>query len=209
MDFAGTDSPITADEYAADAAGDLWIMPFIAGMIVPVYHIEGLGADAPTLIVDRSLLVDIYLGAVNDWSDSKIARLNPGLKSAGVLKGRIRLVLRSGDSGTNSIITDALSQFSRDTPSSSAIFGNTTRDGEWGFLFGTQAAVGWPVYGDECDDNSCITSKVLGTPGAFGLVDLATARDGGLAYARMVNRAGLTVAQEYAITNMSQLMCRN
>ena len=79
VDFAGSDSLLGDEEY--QAGGDLQMYPMLAGAVVPIYNIEGLTADDPTLVLDRQTLADLYLGKITEWNDPAILSLNPDLSS--------------------------------------------------------------------------------------------------------------------------------
>ena len=86
LDFAGSDSLLTEEQYEEDAEGDLKMIPMLAGAVVPVYNLPGTlwtcaGHDCvlwwarsdllpgvlsedPKLVLDRALLVDIFMGMV-------------------------------------------------------------------------------------------------------------------------------------------------
>ncbi|MFN2121124.1 MAG: substrate-binding domain-containing protein, partial [Anaerolineales bacterium] len=58
VDFAGSDSLVSDDEYAAGK--DLQMYPMVAGAEVMIYNIPELDPAGPALTIDRQTLVDIY-----------------------------------------------------------------------------------------------------------------------------------------------------
>src|SRR5512138_1988037 len=71
VDFAGSDSAVTAAEYTAGK--DLQMYPVLAGSVVFIYNLEGVKEGDPALVLDRETLVGIYNGTVKTWNDPKIA----------------------------------------------------------------------------------------------------------------------------------------
>ena len=94
VDFAGSDSLVTDDEYTAGK--DLQMYPMVAGAVVPVYNIDGITS---TIVLDRDTLANIYLAKIAKWNDPAIAKLNPDLASKLPDKA-ITVVHRSDGSGT-------------------------------------------------------------------------------------------------------------
>ena len=181
IDFAGSDSLLTSDEYTA--GGDLQMYPMLAGAVVNIYNIKwaqdiASGTTLPALVLDRQTLVDIYNGKVNKWNDPAIVALNPGL--ANYLPGdSITVVHRSDGSGTTEIFTKALSSFSSD------------------WTAGGAASIEWPVdktgNGIGGKGNQGVAAAVLNTPNSIGYVELSYAVSNKMTYVSMVNKAGKTV----------------
>jgi phosphate transport system substrate-binding protein len=178
VDFAGSDSLLTDDEYSAGK--DLQMYPAVAGAEVMIYNIEGVAADDPPLILDRSSLAAIYNGNITQWNDRAIVALNPGL--AGKLPDKsITAVHRSDGSGTTEIFTRALSSFSDD----------------WKNNVGFGASVEWPVdkagTGVGGKGNQGVAAAVQNTPNSIGYVESSYAIANKLTYAQLINRAGTTL----------------
>jgi phosphate transport system substrate-binding protein len=182
VDFAGSDSLLSADQYTQGV--DLQMVPMLAGAVVPVYNIAfkpvptpAAGQTAitlPKLILDRQTLVDIYNGKVTNWNDPKIAALNPGLV-AYLPDAAITTVHRSDGSGTTEIFTKALTSFSP----------------EW--TAGGAQSVQWPGQGLGGKGNAGVAAAVINTPNSIGYVELSYAISNNMSYAQMVNKAGKTV----------------
>jgi len=182
VDFTGSDSLLTAEEY--QAGEDLQMYPVLAGAVVMIYNLKPAidyahGFQVPTLVLDRQTLVDIYNGKINRWNDPKITALNPQLADY-LPDASITVVFRSDASGTTELFTKALTSFSRD------------------WTAGSAPSVEWPVAkvgnnGIGSKGNQAVTSAVINTPNSLGYVELSYAISNNLPYADMVNRAGKKV----------------
>jgi phosphate transport system substrate-binding protein len=179
VDFAGSDSLLSDDEYTAGK--DLQMYPMLAGAVVLTYNIPELDpASDPALVLDRQTVVDIYSAKITKWNDPAIVALNPDLASK-LPDQSITAVHRSDGSGTTEITTRALSSFSED----------------WKNNVGFGTSVEWPVdkagNGIGGKGNQGVAAAVQNTPYAIGYVELSYAVANNLAYAKMVNKAGKTV----------------
>ena len=181
VDFAGSDSLVTDDEYAAGK--DLQMYPMVAGAEVMIYNIPELDPSSdPALIIDRQTLVDIYMGKVTSWKDPAITALNPDLASK-LPDQSIVVVHRSDGSGTTEIFTRALSSMSDD----------------WKNSVGFGSSVEWPVATSNPSNdvggkgNQGVAAAVQNTPYSIGYVELSYAVANKLNYAQFVNKAGKTL----------------
>jgi phosphate transport system substrate-binding protein len=179
VDFAGSDSLVSDDEYAAGK--DLQMYPTVAGAEVMIYNIPELDPAGPALIFDRETLVDIYSANVTTWNASEITALNPDVAST-LPDQAITAVHRSDGSGTTEIFTRALSSFSDD----------------WKNTVGFGTSVEWPVdkagTGIGGKGNQGVAAAIQNTPYSIGYVELNYAVANGLSYAQFVNKAGKTVS---------------
>ncbi len=184
VDFAGSDSVVTADEYTQGK--DLQMYPMVAGAVVPIYNISfkvGTGTPAPTtpLILDRATLVGIYNAKITTWDDPAIVALNPTLKDL-LPSAKITVVHRSDGSGTTEIFTNALTSFSPD------------------WTAGAGTSVEWPVdkagNGLGGKGNPGVAAVVQNTANSIGYVELDYAIANSITYAQMVNKAGKTVTAD-------------
>ncbi len=173
VDFAGSDSVVTADEYTAGK--DLQMYPMIAGAVVPIYNAEGV---TQTLTLDGTTLAGIYNASITKWNDPAIAALNPGVT---LPDASITAVHRSDGSGTTEIFTNALSSFSSD----------------WKTNVGAGTSVEWPVdkagNGIGGKGNQGVAAAVQNTPNSMGYVELSYAIANKITFANMVNKAGTKV----------------
>lgn len=178
IDFAGSDSLLKDEEYAAGK--DLQMYPMVAGAVVNIYNIAWTTKDAPkaALVLDRETLVGIYNATITKWNDPAIVALNPDLKDA-LPDAPITVVHRSDGSGTTEIFTKALTSFSD----------------KW--TAGGASSVEWPVdkagNGVGAKGNPGVAGAVLNTPNSIGYVELSYAISNKISFASMVNKAGKTV----------------
>ena len=173
VDFAGSDSVVTADEYTAGK--DLQMVPMLAGAVVPIYNVTGV---TKTLTLDGNVLVGIYDAKITNWNDPAIAALNLGIT---LPNASITAVHRSDGSGTTEIFTNALSSFSAD----------------WKTNVGAGTSVEWPVdkagSGVGGKGNQGVAAAVQNTDNSIGYVELSYAIANKIAFANFVNKSGNTV----------------
>lgn len=165
VDFGATDAPMTAPE-VAKAQSTLHHIPTTMGSVVVTFNIPGVN----DLKFTPEVLSGIYMGTINKWNDAKIAALNGGVKLPDT---NITVAYRSDGSGTTSVFTEYLSKVS----------------GEWKSKVGEGKSVKFPV-GLGGKGNEGVTGLVKSTPGAVGYVELAYARQNGLAVAAIRNQKG-------------------
>ena len=181
VDFAGTDSLLTDAQY--QQGGDLQMIPVLAGAVVPIYNIQGIGANDPPLVLDGSTLAGIYAATITKWNDPAITALNPDLASK-LPDASITAVHRSDGSGTTEIVTDALSSFSQ----------------SWADNVGAGPSVEWPVdkagSGIGGKGNQGVAAAVQNTPNSIGYVELSFAVSNNIAFAKMKNAAGNVVTAD-------------
>jgi ABC-type phosphate transport system substrate-binding protein len=96
-DFAGSDSPISADDYIRNA--NLQMMPSIVGAIAVVVNIPAFRDLNTNILLDADLISKIFRGEISDWGDAAIAKYNYGMCQ--YLDGDIEVVYRASKSGTN------------------------------------------------------------------------------------------------------------
>jgi phosphate transport system substrate-binding protein len=176
VDFAGSDSLLKDEEYAAGV--DLQMYPFVAGAVVLIYNIEGLTPEEPSMILDGNTLVGIYNSTIKKWNDPAIMALNPDLKEK-LSDKDIVAVHRADGSGTTEVFTKALTSFS---PAWKA---------------GGASSIEWPVdkagNGVGGKGNPGVAAIVMNTPNSIGYVELSYALQNKIPFTRFVNQAGKTV----------------
>jgi phosphate transport system substrate-binding protein len=148
VDVGASDGPMSDTQLAASKV-KIQHIPTVLGAVVPVYNLPGVGGD---LKFAPDVLADIFLGKINNWSDARIAKDNPGAKLPNT---EIFVVHRSDGSGTSYIFTDYLSKVSAD----------------WKGGPGTGASPSWP-RGIGAKGNEGVAGMVRQTPGALGYVEL-------------------------------------
>jgi len=167
--FGATDAPLKAKDLT-EAGLEQW--PMVMGGIVPVINIDGVKSGE--IVIDGPTLAQIFLGAITNWNDAAIQKLNPKVKLPDLA---IAVVHRADGSGTTFNFTDYLSKVSPD----------------WNSKIGEATSVEWPV-GIGAKGNDGVANNVAGTPGAIGYVEYAYAKQNKLTYADMINQAGKVVA---------------
>jgi phosphate transport system substrate-binding protein len=170
VDFGASDAPMT-DEEMAKLKSPVLHFPTVLGAVVVTYNLPGVyGA----LKLSGPVLADIFLGKITKWSDSRIAALNSGVK---LPASDILVVHRSDGSGTTYIFSDYLAAVSP----------------TWKSAPGKGKELSWPT-GLGAKGNEGVAGQVKQMPGAIGYVELAYAKQNGLAYASIQNSAGSFVA---------------
>ncbi|HVQ99964.1 MAG TPA: phosphate ABC transporter substrate-binding protein PstS [Mycobacterium sp.] len=94
-DFAGSDSPLAADQYPAAkqrcGGADAWNLPVVFGPLAVTYTLH----DVDFLVLDAQTLANIFNGTIKRWDDPAISALNASMPSED-----IHVVYRSDASGT-------------------------------------------------------------------------------------------------------------
>ena len=167
VDFGASDGPMTDEELAKAKGGPILHIPTVMGADVITYNLQGVSRP---LNLTGQVIADIFLGKIKKWNDARLAALNPGVT---LPNQDILVVHRSDGSGTTYIFTDYLTAVSPD----------------WKNGPGRGKEVRWPV-GLGGKGNEGVAGQVKQTPGAIGYVELAYAKQNGLAYAAVQNAAG-------------------
>ncbi|MHB9028124.1 MAG: phosphate ABC transporter substrate-binding protein PstS [Candidatus Latescibacterota bacterium] len=165
VDFGASDAPLTVEEL--NQAG-LVQFPLVMGGVVPVVNIVGIKPGQ--LKLTPALLADIYLGAVKNWNDPAVRKVNPGVN----LPDRaITVVHRSDGSGTTWIFTNYLDKISP----------------AWHSKVGTDKAVNWPA-GVGGKGNEGVAAYVQRLNGSIGYVEFAYALENKMNHTLLQNSAG-------------------
>jgi phosphate transport system substrate-binding protein len=165
VDFGATDGPAT-DEQLAGSKSKLIHIPTVLGAVVPVFNVPGVG----DIRFSSDVLADIYLNKIQNWSDPRIAKDNPGVKLPDL---KIIVVHRSDGSGTTYIFTDYLSKVSK----------------EWAGGPGKGTSPSWPA-GVGGKGNEGVAGLVRQLPGSLGYVELIYALQNKISYGSVKNPAG-------------------
>ena len=150
VDFAGSDAPLTSDQ--AKACGDCVQIPWALGATAIVYNVNGAKQG---LHITGPVLAQIFMGGVTKWDAPALKKLNPGVNLPGE---DIKVVYRSGASGTSYNLTDYLSKVSP----------------AWKSKVGATTTPSFPV-GQGASGSSGEAGTVSRTEGAIGYVDTAFA----------------------------------
>jgi phosphate transport system substrate-binding protein len=167
VDFGAADVPMTDAQLSASKVKIVHI-PTVLGAVVPIFNIKGV----KDLKIGPDVLADIYLGKITSWSDSRLAKDNPGVS---LPNEPIFIVHRAEASGTTFIFTDYLAKVSSD----------------WlGTAGAGAAAPSWPV-GIGAKGNEGVAAMVRQVEGAVGYVELIYALQNKINYALVKNAAGV------------------
>lgn len=166
VDFGASDGPMT-DEQIAQAGGRVLHIPMVAGAVVPVYNLPGVGQG---LNFTPDVLADIFLGRITKWNDPRLSRLNPKANLPGT---DIVVVHRSDGSGTTAIWVNYLSKVSP----------------MWKTRVGEGTSVNWPT-GLGGRGNEGVAGLVRQTPNTLGYVELAYALTNKMTFGSVRNKAG-------------------
>lgn len=172
VDFGASDMPLKKEEL--DQKG-LIQFPAIIGGIVIIVNLNGISQGQ--LILDAKTIAEIYSGQIKNWSDKRIAELNPGLT---LPNKNITVIYRSDASGTTFNFTDYL---------------NKASAGIWKSGIGT--AVSWPkgLTGVGGKGNEGVTAMVRRAPASIGYVEYTYAFQNKLAWTRLRNSEGKVVPE--------------
>ncbi|BCL34835.1 phosphate ABC transporter substrate-binding protein PstS [Nostoc sp. MS1] len=159
------------------------LLPMTAGSIVMAYNLP----DVAELKLPRAVYADILLGNIKTWNDKKIADANPGVN---LPNQPITVVHRSDGSGTTGVFTKHLSAISP----------------TWKSKVGEGKTVNWPV-GVGAKGNEGVTAQIQQTQGAIGYVEYGYAKQNGLKFAELENKAGkfVTPSEESASKTLASV----
>jgi len=169
VDFGASDKPLKPEDL--DAAG-LMQFPMVMGGVVPVMNLPGIAPGQ--LKLTGTQLADIYRGVIRRWDDPLIALTNKGVALPHM---PITVVHRSDGSGTSFLFTSYLAM----------------KAPHWASDVGASDSVQWPT-GVGGKGNDGVAALVKQTPGSIGYVEYAYAKQNGMTYALMQNKAGKFVA---------------
>lgn len=165
VDFGASDAPLTPDQFRA--CGACVQIPWALSATSIAYNVPG----APVhLNLNGKVLSDIFLGKIDNWNSSAIAKLNKG---ANLPDLKITPVFRSDGSGTTYNFTDYLSSVSP----------------EWKSKIGNSTQVSFPA-GVGARGSSGVSGVVSRTEGGITYVDVAYALKNHIKFAAVQNRAG-------------------
>jgi phosphate transport system substrate-binding protein len=165
---------------AASGGGVPFNMPITLGDVVPTFNLPGVSTG---LVFDGDTLAEIYLGTITNWSDARIAALNPGVRLPPL---PITVVHRSDGSGTTTIWTSFLSKVSP----------------TWAERVGFATSVNWPV-GIGGNGNEGVAGVVQNTPGAIGYTSLVYAALNDISYGFVKNRSGNVIEPSLTATSLA------
>jgi phosphate transport system substrate-binding protein len=169
VDFGASDKPLKPDDLSDSG---LVMFPTVIGGVVPVVNLPGVASGQ--LKLTGAQIADIYRGVIKKWNDPLIAKTNPGVNLPNL---PITVVHRSDGSGTSFLFTSYLSM----------------KAPRWAAQVGANDAVQWPT-GIGGKGNDGVAAFVRQTAGSIGYVEYAYAKQNGLTYTLLQNKAGKFVA---------------
>jgi phosphate transport system substrate-binding protein len=169
VDFGATDAPLAEEDLAKN---NLVQFPIVAGAIVVVENVQGLG-NRRRLQINGKTLADIFMGKITRWNDPALAALNAG---ASLPDAPITVVHRSEGSGTTYNFSAYLTKISPD----------------WAAKYGTAKTIGWPV-GAGTEGNQNVANMVGNTPNSIGYVEYGWALAHNMRIATLHDSTGGTV----------------
>src|SRR5712692_4188653 len=163
-DFGAGEAQLTAKERRE---GSLIELPAVLIGIVPIYNLPGVHDD---LRFSGEVLAEVFLGQVENWDDSQIARVNPGVS---LPKLPIKVVYRPAGKGSNYVFSEFLSKASR----------------KFRAQIGVSPSPKWPV-GEPAERSSDMADKVKSETGSIGYVEAQYAVKANIPYGLVLNSAG-------------------
>ncbi|MGH3053989.1 MAG: phosphate ABC transporter substrate-binding protein PstS, partial [Gaiellaceae bacterium] len=168
VDFGASDAPLSSDQ--AKACHGCVMVPWALAATTVSYNVSGVSKP---LRLTGPVIAGMYLGTIKTWNDSRIRKLNPGVKLPSTA---VHPVYRSDASGDTYAFTDFLSRVSP----------------AWKSKVGTGISVSWPT-GSGAPKNSGVAGAVQSSPGSIGYVAIGQAVMSKLHTAAVRNRAGAYV----------------
>ncbi|HLK55862.1 MAG TPA: phosphate ABC transporter substrate-binding protein PstS [Chthonomonadaceae bacterium] len=170
VDFAASDSPLSASEEAA-LPGPVVHIPTVGGAVALAYNLPGING----LKLTGDAVAGIFMGRIKTWNDPAIQASNPGVNLPATV---IHPVHRTDGSGTTYIFTHYLKKVSP----------------AWATQVGAGKSVEWPAGGFGGKGSDGVAADVQRTMGGIGYVELNYAIEHKLPYASVKNKAGKFIA---------------
>lgn len=165
VDFGASDAPLKPSQ--AQACNNCVQIPWGLTAVTVAYNLPGVSR----LKLSPSVIADIYLGKVSNWSDPSIKKINPGVNLPNL---HITVAFRSDGSGDTYAWTNYLWKVSPGWRSRVGIYATS---------------VNFPV-GVGGKGNDGVASVVKGTQGAIGYISASYAISHGIYVAAVQNAAG-------------------
>jgi phosphate transport system substrate-binding protein len=164
VDFAGVDYPMTAAQVSACSGCST--IPWILTAVGITFNLPGVKSVKLT----GKLLAQIFTGAITNWDDRRIERINKGITLPNLA---ITVVTNSQPSGETEALTTYLSDV----------------DPKWAARVGHGPMVTFPTGRAEAGDDSVIT-EVSSVTGSIAYVGVSALVAKNLPAAEILNRAG-------------------
>jgi phosphate transport system substrate-binding protein len=171
VNYAGSDSPITAAQLPSFKGKAVLYFPVVIGPITMSYNLSGLSKP---LQLSAPVIAQIFDGKITNWNNAAIKADNPGVTLPSTA---ITIAVRSDSSGTTANFSKFLVKAAGST-----------------WTLGTSSIIKWPGTARAGSGNGGVAQIVKSTPGAIGYVDHATAKASSLTFASVKNQAGTYIA---------------
>ncbi|HRJ27247.1 MAG TPA: phosphate ABC transporter substrate-binding protein PstS [Fimbriimonadaceae bacterium] len=173
--FGASDAPMSDEEQAA-AKTKILNLPLVLGNVAVVYNVPGMESG---LMLDPTVLSEIFRLKITQWNDPKIAALNPGKT---LPDSKIIVQVRADGSGTTYVFSDFLSK----------------TDPTWKSEMGTSKKLNWPSGVSAWPKSDGVATNAKKTPGSIAYLEVSWAKQSGLSTAMVKNAAGKFVGPEPA-----------
>ena len=167
LDFGATDVPMQKEQ-VQKSKKEILHLPTALGAVVVSYNLPSLKKQ--NIRLTASVLVDIYMGKITKWNHKKISEINPNITFP---DQNIVPVYRADGSGTTSVFTEYLAQFSK----------------EWLEKVGKGKSVNWQT-GIGGKGNEGVMGLIRKMPGAIGYVAMSYVINRQLPMAEIQNMSG-------------------
>jgi serine/threonine-protein kinase len=174
VQYAGSDSPIPANQQSLFAGKTVLYFPVQIGPIAIAYNLPGV----KNLKLDPAALAGIFSGNIKTWDDPAIKALNPGVT---LPSSQINVVVRADSSGTTANFT----QYLVDAAGSA-------------WTLGTGSTISFPSTVHAVNGGPTVAGAVASTSGSIGYVDNSTATKSNLSTALIKNKDGKFVGPSTA-----------
>jgi len=176
VDFGASDAFLSNEEMKTMPAAIVHI-PTCSGAVVVAYNLAGVRQIKLT----PDALIKIFMGAIKNWNDPTLRRLNPGVKFP---NKAITVVYRADGSGTTNMFTDYLTKVSA----------------VWKSRIGSGKTVRFPV-GVAAKGNPGVAGVIRSTAGAIGYVGSEYAFAEKISSALIQNKSGRFIKASIASTS--------
>ena len=206
VDFAGTDTPMTADEISR--IGGAVELPLYISPIAVAYNLPGFTGESHVNMTGE-VLAKVLSGAITRWNDPALAALNPGVALPDL---RIIVVGRSDDSGTTKALTTYLATVApkawpHEPEETWPLRGGQSGDGTAGMIQTVSAATGTIGYADASKVPATLGTVAVGSNGAYVPVS-ADAAAAALDETRLLYQPSHDAEGAYPIVLVSYLAAR-
>ena len=176
IDFGITSQGLT--DVQALAAPDVTMYPFLCTGVVPIYRLDAIANANLPLVLSREVLVQVYMGGITWWNDSRISDLNRALT---LPAQPITVAFHNETITLNTIFTRALNKF----------------DPTWSTVASVSTNPAWPLSSyaaySAAAGPTAVAAAVISKDGSIGYAALSVALQMSTSYAQMTNKAGMTV----------------